>query len=178
MRRIRSAASQGGRYRSMMSAARGWLGRVPTTDPFERRTAIVVQAFCMGLSALLVVNEVIHLWRGTLASGVHALFADLAELVTVAVSLAAVVLIRRGSIRAGYAVALSGYVAVLSLSLGLRGLEYHRFFLVRVFAILLVLPGLLLGRRALWTTLGVLFAAMLVGHLRDLGRLGGHGPLR
>ena len=161
----------------MLSRVKHWLGRVPATDPFERRTAVAVQLFCLGLSALLVTGEVLRSMRGATPSSGSPVQGFVADLLSVGASLAAVVLIRRGRIRLGYAVAIGSYVAILSLSLLLRGLEYHQQLLARVFAILLVFPALLLGRRALWTTLGVLLAAMLLGHLRDLGFLGGGGPL-
>ena len=161
----------------MIAAARRWLGRVHTTDPLERRTAMAVQAFCIGLSALLVTSEVVRAWRPFSASDARSLLSVIADMGTVALSLLAVVVIRRGHIRRGYALLIGGYVAILSTSIALRGLEYHQFFLLRVFAVLLVLPALLLGRRAMWSTLGAILAAMLVGHLRDLGYLRGHGPL-
>jgi signal transduction histidine kinase/ActR/RegA family two-component response regulator len=162
----------------MSFTARRWLGRVPTSDPFERRTAIAVQVFCIGLSVLLLLSETIPRLKNPGSAELQPPFNLLADFLALAVSVAAVVLIRRGRFRTGYAVVLGGYVAILSTSLALRGLEFHLHLLPRVFAVLLVLPALLLGRRALWTTLGVLLVAMLTGHLRDLGMLGGHGPLR
>ena len=161
----------------MLSTVNRWLGRVPTTDPFERRTAMAVQAFCIGLSLLLGLGEAVRLARGVSAASGPALFDTFANTLSIVVSVAAIVLIRRGRIRTGYASMLAGYVAILTLSIMLRGLNYHQQLLLRVFAILLVFGALLLGRRALWTTLGVILAAMLVGYLRDLGQLGGHGPL-
>ena len=154
-----------------------WLGRVPTADPFERRTAMAVQAFCIGLSVLLSTSEAMHLSRGLDVTDSSAVFGVLADVLAVALSIATVVLIRRGRLRAGYALMLGGYVGILALSLVLRGLEYHQQLLIRVFGVLLVFAALLLGRRTLWTTLGVILTAMLFGHLRDLGQLGGHGPL-
>ena len=154
-----------------------WLGRVPTADPFERRTAMAVQAFCIGLSALLGVSDAIQLSHGLDVTDAFVLFGVLADVLAIGLSIATVVLIRHGSIRGGYALMLGGYVTILALSLALRGLEYHQQILVRVFAVLLVFAALLLGRRALWTTLAVVLVAMLVGHLRDTGLLGSRGPL-
>jgi signal transduction histidine kinase len=161
----------------MRSVVNNWLGRVPTADPFERRTAMAVQAFCIGLSALLSVSEAMRLSRGLDITDSSAVFGVLADVLAVALSIAAVVLIRHGQIRAGYTLMLGGYVGILALSLVLRGLEYHQQLLLRVFGVLLVFAALLLGRSTLWATLGVILTAMLFGRLRDLGQLGGHGPL-
>jgi signal transduction histidine kinase len=161
----------------MLNGVNTWLARVPTDDPFERRTAAAVQLFCIGLSLLLGVNVAVDLSRGLDSTAALVRFDVLADVLAVGCCLATIGWIRRGRIRGGYALMLGGFVAILALSLVLRGLEYHQRLLVRVFAVLLVFAALLLGRRALWATLGAILAAMLVGHLRDLGRLGGHGPL-
>jgi signal transduction histidine kinase len=161
----------------MPNAVNSWLGRVPSDDPFERRTAMAVQVFCFGLSTLLGVNVAIQLLRGLESTAPLVLFGVLADVLGAGFCLATLVWIRRGRIRGGYALMLGGFVAILTLSLVLRGLEYHQQLLPRALAILLVFAALLLGRRALWATVGLILAAMLVGHLRDLGWLGGHGPL-
>jgi signal transduction histidine kinase/ActR/RegA family two-component response regulator len=158
----------------MISRARRWLGRVPTADPFERRTAITVQAFCIGLAALLCVNTALDLTISARPTYATSVLGSATDLLSLAACLSAIFCIRRGRIRLAYALLVSGFVSTLFMSLAVRGLEYHSGFLLRVFAILLVLPALLLGRRALWWTMLTLLAGMGIGHLRDLGLLGPH----
>jgi signal transduction histidine kinase/CheY-like chemotaxis protein len=156
---------------------RDWLNRVPTDDPFERKSAATMQVFCIGLIILLGASEIADFREGIVTkSGIvrYGVFADLASM---AASVIGIVLIRRGRIRRGFVTVLGSYLAILCGSLVFRGLAYHQHILVRVYWVLLVLPALLLGRRELWGALGVLLCAMLVGHFRDTGHLGGTGPL-
>jgi signal transduction histidine kinase/CheY-like chemotaxis protein len=151
------------------------LHRVPTSDPLERKNAATVQVFCLGLTVLLTVSDLAQIRRG-IGTGPIAAYGMFADLSSIAASLLGIVLIRRGRIRQGFVTVLGSYLVVLAGSLVFRGLAYHEHILVRVYWVLLVLPALLLGRRELWGALGVLLAAMLVGHLRDTGYLGGTGP--
>jgi signal transduction histidine kinase/ActR/RegA family two-component response regulator len=150
---------------------------VPTNDPFERKSAATMQVFCIGLTALLAASEVARFLIGGAASSGFARYGIFADVASIAASLAGIVFIRRGLVQKGFATVLWSYLAILVGSLVFRGLAYHQNILVRVFWVLLVLPALLLGRRALWGALAILLAAMLVGYLRDTGRLGGAGPL-
>src|SRR5262249_22422250 len=135
-----------------------------------------MQVFCIGLTVLIAFNELTRINQRMPTHGVawYGVFADWA---TILASIGTIVLIRRGHIRRGYVLLLSSFVGILAGSLALRGLTYHRYIIVRTYAVLLVLPALLLGRRALWTSLSVIFAAMFVGHLRDTEGFGGSGPL-
>jgi signal transduction histidine kinase/ActR/RegA family two-component response regulator len=156
---------------------RDWLDRVPTDDPFERKSAATVQVFCIGLILLIGANEIDQVLRGDVATSGFARYGVFADLASMAASFVGIVLIRRGNIREGFATVLGSYLLILAGSLVFRGLAYHQNLLVRVFWVLLVMPALLLGRRELWGALAVLLSAMLVGYLRDTGHLGGTGPL-
>jgi signal transduction histidine kinase/CheY-like chemotaxis protein len=150
----------------VLQRVKAWLERIPCEDPFERRSAVVVQIFCIGLAVLLVAMELVRTARGAPLGALewYSVFANWASF---AASVGGVVLIRQGRTRPGFLAVLGGYLGILAGSLALRGLEYHQHFLARVFAVLLVLAALLLGRRALWTSLLVLVVAMFAGHLRD-----------
>ncbi len=160
-----------------MGFLRDWINRVPTNDPFERKSAATMQIFCIGLIALIGANELDQFLRGNVTTSGFVRYGIFADFASMAASVIGIVLIRRGRIRQGFATVLGSYLAILAGSLMFRGLAYHQNFLVRVFWVLLVLPALLLGRRELWGALAVLLSAMLVGHLRDAGYLGGTGPL-
>jgi signal transduction histidine kinase/ActR/RegA family two-component response regulator len=155
-----------------MNRVRDWFARIPTDDPFERRAAVTMQVFCMGLCVLIVVNETVRVFKGPWIGAPGVAYSTFANWTTIVTSLGAVALMRRGQVRRGFWLVCGSYVAILAGSLAIRGLEWHQQFLVRVYWVLLVLPALLLGRPALWSMLATLLAAMLVGYLRDEGILG------
>jgi signal transduction histidine kinase len=161
--------------RGRVSGAGRWLGRV-AADPVERRSVVTVQLFCLGLLAVLVANVL-----GAIVSAggpsARVIGEEPATLVSIGAVVAALVLIRRRRVQAGYAVLCASMVAVLGTSLVLRGVAYHVHFLPRVFGIVLALPALLLGRRALWISLAVLVAGAAFGVLREQGVLWPMAPL-
>src|SRR5262245_40176050 len=94
-------------------------------------------------------------------------FGQLANGICVVVCAWACLLIQRGRAAAAFRTLLVVFVGLLDTSLALRGTVYHEHFFVRVYAVLLVLAAMLIGRRALWTTLAALFLGLLLGWLHD-----------
>jgi signal transduction histidine kinase len=141
---------------------------VVAADPVERRSVVTVQLFCLTLLTVLVINLTGAIVRARGASE-QVLREAPATMVSIAAVVVTVVLIRRRRVQAGYAVLCASMVAVLGTSLVLRGFAYHLHFLPRVFAVVLALPALLLGRRALWISLAVLVVGAVIGGLADQG---------
>lgn len=79
----------------MLTTSLRWLGNLATTDPFERHSAMTVQAFCIGLTLLTASDTMVDQVRGA------GLAHSLPEITTALFSMLAVLLIRRGRIRAG-----------------------------------------------------------------------------
>ncbi|HUJ24970.1 MAG TPA: ATP-binding protein [Myxococcales bacterium] len=156
---------------SRFGKLRAWVGDVPIADPLRRNHAIVLQlfagAYCVG--ALLI--ELARLWGGSL----HTSIGTVVNMLSAAVALAAVVLLRRGSYETATAlfVWVLGFIQALAIAVG--GLQFSRDGLKDV-ALVLVLAALLRGRRALWSFVGIFIMAMAVAYARDRGFLGANGP--
>jgi signal transduction histidine kinase/CheY-like chemotaxis protein len=163
--------------RALWTRSLRWLGDL-RAEPVDRRSAVTVQLFCFGLLLVLVINigaVLIRCLRAeTLSPALGEVPASLVTLVSVGASLW---LIRRGRVRGAFILLCSSMIAVLATSLVIRGFHYHQFFLLRTAGVVLALPALLLGRRALWISLAALVVGAVVGELRDGGHLWGAGPL-
>jgi signal transduction histidine kinase/ActR/RegA family two-component response regulator len=143
----------------------------------DRRNAVTVQLLCLALTAVLVIHLVADAvqWLPVGATAyLRQVPADLATLTLVGLTWC---LIRRGATRPAFAVLTGGMVVVLAVSLVARGYHFHQLFLLRTFGVVLALPALLLGRRALWASATAIALGCALGTLRDHGYLGGHGPL-
>src|SRR4051812_50147127 len=95
--------------------------------------------------------------------------------VNAALSLAAVISIRRGRYLRAAAFFVIGFGVVQALAFSFGGLEFSRDGLKSI-AVVLTLAALLLGRRGLWGAVAAFAGAMTIAWLRDLGHLGGTGP--
>jgi signal transduction histidine kinase/ActR/RegA family two-component response regulator len=158
-------------------ALRSWIREVPTSDPIDRRNAVTVQVLCLGLTVLLAV----HVGASAVELLPRGFGVFLAEVPASSLSLAATLtawwLIRRGEVRPAFWLVSGGMVLILSVSLVIRGYHYHQVFLLRTLGVVLALAALLLGRRALWICVAAIVAGCAIGALRDKGYLGGAGPL-
>ena len=150
---------------------RAWVGEVPIADPLRRKHAVVLQLFAGAYCVGVLLIEAARLWGGSL----HTAVATAINLVTAAVALAAVVLLRRGSYGAATALFVWVLGSIQALAIAAGGLQFSRDGLKNV-ALVLVLAGLLRGRRALWSFVGIFIAAMAVAYERDHGLFGSHGP--
>jgi signal transduction histidine kinase len=145
---------------------RDWLERVPVSDPLDRRNASVMQLLLLFIGFMLPLNWAYHLfvigmapWRGR-----DVLMT--ADFATAIAALAGFLLIRRGYFRQAIVL----FLGVLLLGLAASAMAIG--FLMLMFdqtasVISLVIGGLVLGRRALWVTLAVLFAVFAIGMNAD-----------
>ena len=150
----------------------GWLGRVAIENPLYRRNAITLQVFALVVSAGCLVIEAGRLANGTaLRSPVPSLF----NLLTVAVSVGAVLLLRRGYYWQGVFAFVGVICTVFAIRIAFGGIEFSRNILLNM-SIPLALAALLLGRRGLWIAFAGYVSALGVATARDHFFLGGHGP--
>ncbi|OOG56352.1 ATP-binding protein [Rhodanobacter sp. C03] len=157
----------------MLQRLLAWFQRIPIDDPVDRRNGVFMQWMLLFEGLRMPLNKLYLLlfnWnymRDTLydaaRTGPHVAIAiDLAT--DVAMTLAAWIgiwLIRRGRFRP--AVALYVGVVLASAALAYGAFGYHENFVDLTLVVVLALSGLMLGRRALWTTYGVLMLVFAIG---------------
>jgi signal transduction histidine kinase/CheY-like chemotaxis protein len=145
-----------------------WLDRVPIADPYERRQARSLQIFSLLVGVELIVTEI--------ARAFHPDRPTPPEIIlTAALTIFALVMVRRGAWRIAGGAYLFGIWAIASYDLISGGLDANRFN-VRYFSLVIVAAGLLLGRRVMWATVVGFALAIAIGGARDHGALGGSGP--
>jgi hypothetical protein len=93
----------------------------PRGDPVDRRNAVTMQIFCLALTVLLLITLGAN-GVGTRPRGFGAFLAQVpATLLSLAATLVAWWLIRRGRIRPAFWLVSGGMVLILSVSLVIRG---------------------------------------------------------
>ncbi|HEY0197021.1 MAG TPA: ATP-binding protein [Rhodanobacter sp.] len=148
-----------------------WLGDTPVADPVDRRNAPFMQVLLICMGTLLPINKVIHLCNQSFRRSMtpSGLLMDVAtELLMMAAAWTSLYWIRQGRFRE----AVKLYLGIMLL---LAALAYGAIGLIRLgsdpFPLLLLgLSGLMLGRRELWTTYGLLLLVFAVGTLSDMIR--------
>ena len=158
--------------KSWMQRARTWLVGVPASDPMARRHAPSVLVLS-GLGAIaLVVGEVVRwqagVWR-------HDLPVFALRLIGAAVLSAAFLVIRGGRFQGGVSLFVTGAVLISAAGVALTGFAANAPNLTEL-TMPLALAALLVGRRALWTSMGAYALGFAIGALRDAGHLWGSGP--
>lgn len=157
----------------MLKGLRVWFQRIPIDDPVDRRNALFMQWLLLFEGLRQPLNKLYLLlfdWaylKDTLYDRARtgpdvAIAIDLAT--DVAMALAAWIgiwLIHRGRFRP----AVSLYVGVVlgSAALAYGSFGYHENFVDLTLVLVLAMSGLMLGRRALWTTYGVLMLVFALG---------------
>jgi len=157
----------------LLRRIRVWLKSSPTTDALEQRHVVTVQLLCLIGAAALLTSETVRVLTGFAGEALPSVLMHVAGAL---VLLAGFILLRRGRFQWSVRLLLGGIVAVSSVGVALSGFEYN-LPTVRNLTVPLAMAALLLGRRALWTTMGVYALALIVAQLRDAGDLGGSGPL-
>jgi signal transduction histidine kinase/CheY-like chemotaxis protein len=145
-----------------------WLDRVPITDPYERRQARSLQIFSLVVAVELLVTEIARAIRPHPSMPPEVIL-------TAALTIFALVMVRRGAWRIAGGAYLFGIWAIACYDLISGGLDANRFN-VRYFALLIVAAGLLLGRRIMWATVAGFAITIAIAGLRDIGYFGGAGP--
>ena len=97
------------------------------------------------------------------------------RLIGAVVLAAAFVVIRRGRFKEGVALFVTGAVLLSAVGVALTGFAANARNLTEL-TMPLALAALLVGRRALWTSMAAYAAGFTVGGLRDAGHLWGTGP--
>ena len=152
--------------------ARAWFMGVPAPDPVARRHAPSVLVLCSLGSAALVIGELVR-WREHQVQ--HDLAVSCMRTLGAAILLAAFVLIRGGRFKAGVSLFVAGAVAISAVGVALSGFAANARSLTEL-TMPLALAALLVGRRALWTSMAAYALAFTIGGLRDAGYLWGTGP--
>ena len=142
-----------------------WLRSAPIADPVDRRNAPVMQVLLLCYGFLLPANWA---WR-MLVKGVPEGWATVValDLLTAAFALACIVLIRRGRFRPAVVLFLAALLAGLEfvyLDLGAQSQLVDQL----TTALVLMISGLVLGRRALWIGFAVLMVVFATGFATDI----------
>ncbi|HVY30355.1 MAG TPA: ATP-binding protein [Polyangiaceae bacterium] len=152
--------------------ARAWLVGVPAPDPVAQRHAPSVLVLCALGTTALVAGEIARLLEGAL---IRDLAVSCMRLMGAAVLASAFVLVRRGLFKAGVSLFVGGAVLIIAGGVALTGFSANAMNLVEM-TMPLAFAALLVGRRALWTSMAAYAAGFAVGGLRDAGYLWGSGP--
>jgi signal transduction histidine kinase/ActR/RegA family two-component response regulator len=145
---------------------------VPAPDPVARRHAPSVLVLCGLGAAALVVGEIVRWQEGALR---HDLAVSLMRLAGALVLGSAFVLVRGGRFKAGVSLFVTGAVLISAAGVALTGFAANSRSLIEL-TMPLALAALLVGRRALWTTMAAYALGFTIGGLRDQGLLWGMGP--
>ncbi|MGE7136463.1 sensor histidine kinase [Luteibacter sp. NPDC031894] len=148
---------------------RAWLGRVPVGDPVDRRNAVFLQFVLAWMGVFLPLNW-LYLRMTVGFSDAHGLDVDRwMGLAIVPVAWACVWAIRRGHFRAAVLCFLVAQVTTQAVAYAATGLRLQMSD-PSVPMLLVVLGGLLLGRRTLWVLFAVLLGMFAVGAVTDVLR--------
>ena len=157
----------------MLQRLQAWFNRVPIDDPVDRRNGVFMQWLLLFEGLRMPLNKIYLLlfnWNylkdtlyDTARTGPRAAIAiDLSTDVAMAsAAWIGIWLIRRGRFRP--AVSLYVGVVLASAALAYGSFGYHENFVDLTLVVVLALSGLMLGRRALWTTYGVLMLVFALG---------------
>lgn len=148
-----------------------WLDRVPISDAVDRRNARIIQVLLLFLAVTVPVSMVFavatawaELARGPLDRGML-LSIGLSQLAAVT-AVVGLVLIRRGRLRLAVTLFIAALLALLVVNGLVNGLQRQLQDQVGQMLVLM-LSGLVLGRRALWTSFAVLLVMVGLGVLHD-----------
>lgn len=157
----------------MLRVFRAWFNRIPIDDPVDRRNGVFMQWLLLFEGLRLPLNKLYLLlfkWPylrdvlyNTARTGPRvALAIDLVtDVAMTAAPWIGIWLIRRGRFRPAVAL----YVAVVlgSAAIAYGAFGYHENFVDLTLVVILTISGLMLGRRALWITYGVLALVFAIG---------------
>jgi signal transduction histidine kinase len=145
---------------------------IPAPDPVARRHAPSVLVLC-GLGAVaLLAGEAVR-WQGGVPLAEWPV--SLMRLTGAGVLAVAFVLVRGGRFKAGVSLFVTGAVLLSAAGVALLGFEANSRNLPEL-SMPLALAALLVGRRALWTSMAAYALGFAIGGLRDEGYLWGTGP--
>jgi len=144
-----------------------WLDRAPVMDPVDQRNARVIQALLLFLGVTVpatVAFALVASWPMLRAEGLpwQSVVSLAMSLAIGLIALGGVALIRRGRFRLAVKLLIGVLLAVFAVNMALNGLQQQ---IPDQLAQLLVmlLSGLVLGRRALWTSFALLATSVVLG---------------
>lgn len=148
----------------MIQAAIRWLRNVPIHDALDRRNAPIMQLLLLIVGTTLPFNWVRHLTALNVPTEwIHVMVADM---VVSTCALIGVVAIRRGHMQPAVRTFVIALLAGLLVGYSSLGFEKHMVDQTSQMLVLVV-AGLVIGRRALWGVFGTLLLIFLVGFIVD-----------
>jgi len=149
-----------------------WLRSAPITDPVDRRNASVVQflLFCYGF--LLPANWAWHAGASGISKGWMTVVV--LDMMVASFALAGIWMIRRGRFRQAVMLFLGVLLASLEVVYLRLGAQSQLVDQVTP-TLVLMISGLVLGRRALWIAFGCLMVVFCTGFASDIARAVEHG---
>jgi len=155
----------------MLKRLSQWFQRVPIIEAVERRNAVAMQALLLFLGTTVPLNWWLHFSMGMVSTSTF--WVMVVDIGAAVFGFVLVAMIRRGALR------LSVVLFSVSMLLTMSMATWH-FGLLRdqtTQMLCLVVSGLFLGRRALWTVFGLLLLISAAGGLNEMAggtvRLGG-----
>jgi signal transduction histidine kinase/ActR/RegA family two-component response regulator len=155
----------------LLQRARTSFASSPTSDALEQRHAVTVQLICLIGAAVLLASEGVRIVTGHAAEALPTIYMHTAGAL---VFLVGFVLLRRGQFQWSVRLLLGGIVAVSAVGVAWSGLEYNLPAIPNL-TVPLAMAALLIGRRALWTAMGIYAVALMAAQLHDAGYWGS-GP--
>ena len=141
-----------------------WLGSAPIADEVDRRNAPVMQLLLLFYGIALPANWAWHLSSRPIPKGWTIVLV--LDLITASLALFSVFLIRRGKFRPAIKLFVGAQLASLTLAYHMLGAQAQLIDQVSVILVL-VISGLVLGRRALWTAFCLLLVVFAIGFVTD-----------
>lgn len=136
-----------------MQITRRWLNQIALEDPIQRRQAYVLQFVILAIIAVLLIATVFVLFvKDQIPPHVHQLIL-LTNGTAAALMFIPWFLLRRGKYKTSVIILISFIFLGIATYLFIEGVSQNYFLLL--FAIPITLSGLLLGRFALWLTIGI-----------------------
>lgn len=155
---------------SLFRSAAAWLSRIPVADPVDRRNAAVIQALLLFLAITIPATMAFGLavtWPALRGNVPWQMVVSISFSLGIAVVAAVGVWkIRRGVFRPAVRAILAVFLLMLAVNAAANGLQRQ---LPDQLAqmIVLILSGLVLGRRSLWIAMALLLGIVATGALRD-----------
>ncbi|MCD9033491.1 histidine kinase [Luteimonas sp. Y-2-2-4F] len=150
------------RAASGLRAASAWLQDVPLADPMDRRNAATLQVLFLFLGTTVPLNWWRHVLAGMITPQLRVyMFADVAAALF---CFASFWLIRRGRLRGGIALFVTAQLSAACAGYAATAVMFDQ----TVQMLSLLIAGLVLGRRALWTVFAMLLAVVAIGVLANL----------
>lgn len=159
-----------------------WLDRAPVSGPVDQRNARVIQILLLflGITVPATVGfAIVASWPMLRSGGLPwQIMVSLAMSLSIGlIALGGVALIRRGHFRLSVKLLIGVLLAVFAVNMALNGLQRQIPDQLAQLLIML-LSGLVLGRRALWTSFALLTASVLIGAVQDAQVLFADTPSR